>query len=160
VLVSLNAWRFVAILLSALAMGMKLAHALELPPKLAMPADLYLAVQTSLYGVFAIVGPIFEVGALLCVSITAFLVRRTPAFRCTLASVAAICVSLAVWLLFVLPANGHINQWAATQVIPPDWMRWRAQWQYGQAASFALHLLGFSALVYSVVREAVSGSNR
>ena len=38
--------RFVAVILSALAMGMKLAHAFELPAKLALEPDLYLAVQT------------------------------------------------------------------------------------------------------------------
>jgi hypothetical protein len=56
--------RFLAIMLSALAMGMHLAHAFELPPKLMWEPTLYLAVQTTLYPTFGRVGPLLEVGAL------------------------------------------------------------------------------------------------
>jgi len=52
-----------------------------------------------------------------------------------------------------MPANAHINQWAATQVMPADWARWRAQWQYAQATTFVVHLMGLSALLYSVLKE-------
>jgi hypothetical protein len=145
--------RFVAIMLSALAMGMHLAHTFELPPKLLWEPSMYLAVQTSLYPVFGTVGPFLEVGSLIAVSILANALRGTPAFRSTLVSAVAILLSLAVWLVFVMPANGHINEWAATQVMPEDWSRWRAQWQYGQAASFLLHIVGLSALLSSVLGE-------
>lgn len=150
---SIKTLRLLTIVLAALAMGMHLAHALELPPKLAWEPDLYLTVQMSLYRLFGTLGPIFELGALLGTALLASRLRHRPAFPLTLASSVAILLSLTVWLLFVLPANGQINAWASTQVAPPDWMRWRAQWQIAQAASFGIHLLGFTALVYSVVKE-------
>lgn len=154
---SIKSLRLVTIILAALAMGMHLAHALELPPKLAWEPDLYLAVQVSLYRLFGTLGPFLEIGALLGAALLTARLRQRPAFPFTLASAVAILLSLVVWLLFVLPANGQINAWAATQVAPADWMRWRAQWQIAQAASFGIHLLGFTALVYSVIRETGDG---
>jgi hypothetical protein len=50
---------FTAILLAALAMGMHLAHVLELGPKLGWDITLYLPVQTSLYKLFGTIGPVF-----------------------------------------------------------------------------------------------------
>jgi hypothetical protein len=36
---------------------------------------------------------------------------------------------------------------------PLDWTRWRAQWQLAQAATFVLHLVGFSVLLRSIIRD-------
>ena len=150
---TIKRWRFLTLILAALAMGMHLAHALELPPKLGWEADLYLAVQSSLYRLFGTLGPILELGALLSASALAYRLRQRPAFGLTLGSVVAILLALIVWVALVLPANAQLTRWAATQITPPDWQRWRAQWQLAQAALFVLHLMGFSSLAYSVVRE-------
>ena len=80
-----------------------------------------------------------------------------PAFRLTLTSVIAITCSLLVWVIFVLPANGHINAWADSQAAPQDWTHWRDRWQWGQTATFVLHFIGLNALVYSIVRETPAG---
>lgn len=147
-------WRFIALILAALTMGMHLAHALELPPKLQWEPGLYLAVQTSLYGLFGTLGPILEIGALISVAILAFLVRhRRPAFPYTLVSAIMIVFALILWAVVVMSANLQISQWQAPSAIPADWTRWRDQWQFGQATIFVLHLIGFSALVGSVVVE-------
>lgn len=152
---NLKTWRFITILLAALAMGMKLAHTLELIPKLQFEPEFYIAVQTSLYSVFGKVGPFLELGALVAAIILAYKLRhRKPAFQYTLVSVITIVCSLAVFLIFAMPANAHINEWSATQVMPDDWMHWAAQWQYAQMTTFILHLIGFSSLITSVIREA------
>ncbi len=149
--------RFATILLAALAMGMKLTHAFELAPKLEWSPDLYLAVQTSLYRVFGRIGPFLEVGAFLCAATLAYRLRGQRAFAFTLVGALSILASLTVWVVFVLPANGHINAWAASGTMPEDWMHWRAQWQYGQAATFALHLTALSALVASILGDTPRG---
>ena len=150
--------RFIALILAALAMGMHFAHALELPAKLQWEPDLYLAVQTSLYGLFGTLGPVIEIGALIAVSILAYVVRqRRPAFPLTIVSVSMIVLALIVWFAIVLPANRQINLWLTTEALFPDWTRWRDQWQYGQSAIFVLHLIGFSALVGSVTMETTDG---
>ncbi len=149
----IRTWRFISLLLAALAMGMHLAHALELTPKLQWTPELYFQVQTTLYEWFGRIGPIFEVGALICVSILAFrLGRGRPAFRFTLTSSITIVLALLVWVIFVLPANSHIFLFQAGN-LSSDWTRWRDQWQYGQAGIFLLHLIGFSSLIWSVIVE-------
>jgi hypothetical protein len=149
-----NLLRFVAMLLGALAMGMHLAHALELAPKLQWDADVYRAVQGTLYVWFGRIGPVLEIGALIAVGALAFRLRgRRPAFGLSATSFVMLLLSLVTWALVVLPANAQLAAWAASQPISGDWMQWRAQWQYGQAGIFGLHLVGFSALLRSVLVE-------
>lgn len=144
---------FSALLLAALAMGMHFAHVLELAPKLQWDVPLYLPVQTSLYKLFGTIGPVIEIGALIVISILAYQLRgRGLVFTRTAFSAGMIVLALVTWALVVLPANGQINQWQV-DVFPPDWTRWRDQWQFGQAGIFVLHLLGFSSLLLSVIPE-------
>ena len=58
----LRAWRFLTLVLAALALTMTSAHVLELPQKMAYPPDLYAAVNTTLYRYFATVGAVWEYG--------------------------------------------------------------------------------------------------
>ena len=64
-------------------MGMHLAHALgSLRPKLKWDPALHIAVQSTLYKAFGIVGPILEFGALIAVSLLAWKLRaKRGAFR-------------------------------------------------------------------------------
>jgi hypothetical protein len=66
----------------------------------------------------------------------------------------ALCFALAfvVWLAFTNPVNVQVAQWQINS-IPADWSRWRMQWEYSHAVRFALHLIGFSLLLYSVLLE-------
>jgi hypothetical protein len=149
---SLNALRFVALLLAALALGMHLAHALELAPKRAWDGELFLAVQSSLYVWFGRLGPLFEVGALLAVSSLAWRLRGRPSGRAAALSAAVLVLALVAWWWLVLPAHAQIRQWTA-EALPADWTRWRDQWQFGQAGIFALHLVAFPALLLAVLRD-------
>ena len=156
----LRSLRTAALLLAALAMGMHLAHALELWPKLKWDPALYIAVQSTLYKLFGTVGPVLEVGALVAVSLLAWKLRaRKRAFALTFASACALGLALLTWALLVLPANGPLMEWAAAagRNPPPDWKRFRDQWQIGQAFIFFVHLAGFSALVWSIVGETDNG---
>ena len=42
---------------------------------------------------------------------------------------------------------------AAPETVPSLWHALRNRWEYGHAIGFALHLLGFCALVVSLIRE-------
>jgi hypothetical protein len=145
--------RFVALVLAALTVGMKLAHVLELYPKLQWGPELYYPVQTSLYRVFAVVGPIVDVGAIASIAVLAGWLRKRPAFGYTLAAGCSMIVSLILWAVIVAPANGHIQEWTSTHAVAADWARWRAAWQYGQSGSFAFDLTGFCLLLISVLKE-------
>src|SRR5262249_59796352 len=58
--VMFHAALFVAIVLSAVGMGLSLAHALELPGKRRLSRDAYFAVQTIYYPGFTIAAPLAE----------------------------------------------------------------------------------------------------
>lgn len=74
-------WRFVALMLTALTMGLAFAHALELRPKLEYEPWLYLKLHRTLYWGFGTIGGAVDVGALLAAIVLAFVVRgRHPAF--------------------------------------------------------------------------------
>jgi hypothetical protein len=151
---SLKGLRFSALILAALTVGMRFAHVLELPPKLAWEdAELFLTVQTSLYTLFGIVGPIVDIGAVLSAFALAFMLRGRPSFRYTLAGAISFTLTLVVWLLVVFPATPHFAEWTTTSVVPADWMMWRSQWQFGQAGGFVLDLTGFCLLLISVIRD-------
>jgi hypothetical protein len=67
----------------------------------------------------------------------------------------ALALSLALWAGLVAPVN---SEWAdALRAGPASasvaYVELRSRWEYGHMVAFAAWLAGFSALVYSVVRE-------
>lgn len=150
--ITVNFWRFTTLTLTALTMGLTFAHALEALPKLRWDGALYLSVQANLYYLFGRVGAAVEVGAIVAAFILAALVRgRGKVFGWTLVGAFILLASLVVWFLWVAPVNAQTGAWQEAGVVPPDWMRWRNQWEVAQAACFVLHLVGFGALVRSVL---------
>jgi Domain of unknown function (DUF1772) len=154
-------WRFITITLAALSMGMAFCHVLELPAKMNYPASLYLTIQHSLYREFGSFPGIFsEVGAIVCAIALTFLVRkRRPAFNWTLAGAIFLALALIVWFSFVAPMNAQFAKWTVDS-IPADWTRVRNQWEYSHATRFILQLIGFSALLISVLVETSKNRSR
>jgi hypothetical protein len=151
----LRTWRFITLILAALDMGMAFCHALELPAKMNYPPSLYVAVQHTLYQAFGTIpGASVEIGAILSAVVLVFLVRkRRPAFQLTLAGALLLSVAFfVVWIMFVAPVNAEIAKWTVESV-PPDWTRWRDQWEYSHATRFVLQLIGFGTLVLGLLLE-------
>ncbi len=145
--------RLLALILAALTVGMKLAHLLELAPKLQWDASLYFPVQTTLYRVFGVAGPVVDFGAIGCLLALTILLRGRMSFPLTTAALAGMVVSVAIWLVVVAPANGPLTSWTAARAVPPDWIYWRARWQFGQAACFVFDFAAFVVLSVSILRE-------
>lgn len=149
----IRAWRFVTILLTALLMGMTFSHVLEMPAKMQYDPGLYLVVHRSLYVAFGwpYLGAFIELGAVLTAVVLVYLVRKEN-FACYLTLLGAVCLvaGLVVYFVFIEPANTAMRA-MAIQAPPYDWDAWRRQWEYGHAVHFALHLIGFSALVLSAL---------
>lgn len=159
----LKTWRFLTLLLAALALTAESAHVLELPQKMAFDAAMYAAVNGSLYRWFAIVGGAWQLGSILAAALLVFLVRgRRPSFRWTV--IGAVCLALAfgVWLSVVAPVNAEIEKTlqAAPASVPARWMQLRGRWEYGHVAGFVVQLLGLSALLVSVLVEVPGNSRR
>jgi hypothetical protein len=148
---SVKIWRFASIYLTAITLSLTFSHLLEMPRKLNYDQELCRSVQHTLYLYFAVVGAPAELGAVLCLGVLCFLVRgRGRSFWLTLT--AAFCVGggLAVWFAFVSPANAQMAQWT-TLPLPESWLDTRRQWEFGHAASAILDLIGFAALIASVL---------
>lgn len=143
----------VSLVCAALTMGLTVAHVLELFPKMSFGPVLWTTVEHNLYGYFALVGGSLEVATVVLLVCLLVVVRRTrPVHWFVPVSAGAFAAALASWFAVVQPANAHIGSWAL-DAIPPDWTRWRAQWEYGHAIGFVLMLAGFLALVAGVLQE-------
>jgi hypothetical protein len=154
--VSVRLWRFITLLLAALALTMESAHVLELPQKMQYDAQLYAAVNGTLYRYFAIVGGTYQVTSIVAAAVLAMLLRkRQPAFKWAAAGALFLVLAFAIWLAVVAPVNSAVSDAlrSAPGSVPALWIELRYRWEYGHAAGFVVQVLGFSALVLSVVQE-------
>ena len=146
-------WRFIVLLLAALSLTMESAHVLELPQKIEYSPQLYAAVNGSMYRYFAIVGGFYQIVSIVLAVVLAYLVRkRRPSFRWTLAGAVLLAAAFGIWMAAVQPVNLEIGR-TVPAAIPNAWMNLRYRWEYGHAAGFLVQLLGFSALLVSVLVE-------
>lgn len=146
--------RFITLVLAALSLTMESAHVLELPQKMNYEAQMYAAVNTTLYRYFAVVGGIYQVGAILAAAVLTFVVRRNRRMlRWSLAGAVGLGLAFGIWLTVVMPVNREIEAAlsATPEAVPGLWMTLRERWEYGHAAGFVAQLVGFCALVISVL---------
>ena len=133
------------------------AHVLELPQKMKYTAEMYSAVNTTLYRSFAIVGGSYQIGSIVSAVVLTTILRRRPViFRWALLGTMLLIAAFVSWLILVQPVNRQVEAAlaASPQTVPSLWMQLRDRWEYGHATGFVLHLAGFCALVMSVVRDA------
>ena len=65
---------------------------------------------------------------------------------------ACVAAGLLVWLAVVSPANTQMAAWQGVP-LPADWTVVRTHWEWGHAVSAMLDLVGFGALVLSVILD-------
>lgn len=107
----LHALQVLALLLVAIAMALSLAHALELPGKLRLPREAYIAVQPMYYPGFTIGGLVGEFGGILA---TFLLLIATPSGTASF------------WLIFVALITllaMHAVYWVLTHPVNGFWLR-------------------------------------
>jgi hypothetical protein len=151
----LRGLRFLTIMLGALSLSLNVAHLLELPQRMKFDRDLWVRVTVveEVYRLFGSVGAVFEIGAIVAACALAFVVRgRGAASRLALGGAACLALAFGSWLTFVAPANAEFARWL-TGPIPPDWARWRDQWEYTHAINTAIKAAGLSLLVLSALVE-------
>jgi hypothetical protein len=160
------------ILIVAIAVTCTLAHALELPGKLRLSKDAYLAMQPIYYPGFTIAGGVGEVGGLVT---TLFLTLLMPVasaqFWLTLGAFLALLCMHALYWLITHPIN---NFWLKDFELKgmgqgffsfdpikrdddqaaPEWTVLRDRWEYSHVVRAAFALLGLTLLVTAAVIEA------
>jgi hypothetical protein len=145
--------RFISTYLTAITLSLTFCHLLEMPRKMQYGEALYMSVQHSLYLSFGLVGVFAEVGAVVfLVALCIMLRKHGPTFYATLIATVCVGTGLAIWIAFVSPANTQMAQWSAVP-LPANWTDVRKQWEFGHAVSAILDLIGFGALVISVLLD-------
>ncbi|MET4699962.1 uncharacterized membrane protein YidH (DUF202 family) [Constrictibacter sp. MBR-5] len=141
--------RFLALLLTALALIPGGAHLAELPGKMALDREAYFTVQ-QIYAGWSHFG-ILLIGALLTTLALALLLYRraerpAPAFLAFL----LVAINLAVFFVCTFPANQSTGNWT---MITADWAALRLQWEYSHAANALVMLAAFVCLLFDTVRR-------
>jgi hypothetical protein len=155
-----------SILIVAIAMGMALAHALELPGKLRLPKEQYLAVQAIYYPGFTF-GGIAEPLSMIATALLVFLVPAgSSSFWLTLGAWVALVLMQAIFWIFIQPVNnfwlkdiglqgagktffgfGSIDPVRSGQA---DWTYLRDRWDYSHLARAGLAVAAFVLLVTAI----------
>jgi hypothetical protein len=152
----MQGWSFLTLVLAALAIGAPLAHALEMPVRRTYDAALWVAVTHTLYFYFGTVGGAIEVAAVIATVAWAVLVARwrpapVAARGWALAGAGCLLLAHALFWLLVEPMNREFATWTP-EAVPPDWTRFRDQWEFTHATRAALFFLGFCVVLASVFR--------
>ena len=152
----IKATRFVALLLAALTLGLGFCHLMQLPSRMGWDQYLWVGstVQGGLYAMFGSVGAIIGIVAIVVLFILAYLVREhgRPGFGLALAAAVLFAAAFALWWVLVYPANVELAKWVNGPV-PADWTETRARWEWGHASIAVIELLGFAALIWSVLAD-------
>lgn len=145
---------YVSLLLVALALGPGLAHVLELPNKIGLPAQEYLTVQ-QIYRGWAWLGAILfaALGSTLAVAVSVREIRR--AFSLALVAFFCLAAQLAVFFIFTYPTNRLTENWT---FLPDGWEGLRIRWEYSHAVSALLVFTALAALVGSLLAAAREGA--
>lgn len=133
-------------------MATAFGHLLEMPATMNVSGPLWLTFQQTLYPAFAVVGGPIELAAIIATALLAFLARGHKGwFGLTLTAAILLTISFAVVRLgLVNPVNAKTASWTVGS-IPPDWQRWRTQWECSQAVRFILQFSAFYALAVSML---------
>jgi hypothetical protein len=143
----------VAVVLTALTMGLEFAHVLEWPQKQHYPGPLYVYLQESLYVWFGNLGGVVYVLAVATTVTGALLIRRDRERRWQVGAAALLqVVALASFLTVVYPVNLRLPVGSAGTV-PADWTTLRDRWELGHTVGFALFTTSFVLLVLAATRE-------
>jgi hypothetical protein len=143
----LRTTRFLAVVLTALALVPAGAHLFELPNKIGLSQEHYFIVQ-GIYRGWALFGlvlfPAVRVDLVL-----AILQRHAPApFWLALTGFLAMAATLAIFFTWTYPANVATSNW---MVAPADWAELRRHWEYAHATNAVLTLIALCAVTLSVL---------
>lgn len=130
----LGTCRFLALIVTAVALIPGGAHLFELPNKLGLAQDDYFVVQ-GIYRGWALFGAVIIPAALANLALAILLRRDRRAFWLAFAAFLLIAASLAVFFTWTFPANQATANWT---VAPANWATLRLQWEYSHAINAVL----------------------
>ena len=139
--------QFLAVVLTAFALVPLGAHLASLPNKINLTAEQYFVVQSSYAGWFLFA--FAQIPSVIVAFALAFMLRADAVpFRLAVLGAVCMAATLAVYFVWVNPANLATNQWTT---IPEHWETLRRHWEYGHAASAILNMVALGAITAAVV---------
>jgi hypothetical protein len=142
--------RFLAIVLTGLAVIAPAAHLFELPGKIDMSASDYFVVQRIYLG-WWMVGLLLPAAFIANLGLAIAVRHDSSAFWPAIAAMALIAVNLVIFVIWTQPANAATENWA---VRPENWEALRRQWEYSHAVNAGVTLLAFCAATLAALRGA------
>ena len=140
--------KFLAIVLTALALIPGGAHFFALPNKIFLSEANYFVVQ-NIYRGWALFG-IVLFGAVFANTALAWAMRGRHAFVFVMVNLVCLVATLLIFFAFTFPANQVTNNWTE---VPADWQQLRWQWEVSHAVNAVIAFFGFCALVMSTLVE-------
>ena len=140
--------RFLAVLVTGLALIAPGAHVYELPRKIVLPMEQYFVVQ-GIYRGWWIPGLLLP-AALVADLALAYAVRADRlAFSLALGAAALLALNLAIFVIWTQPVNSVTNNWL---VQTGDWQALRRQWEFSHAVNAGVTLLAFCLATLAALR--------
>jgi amino acid permease len=138
---------FLAIMLTAIAMGAGLAHLFELPNKINISAADYLTVQRN-YDNWWIVGLSVPLAFISVLGLAISLRGTGTPFTFALIAVVLLVGEMVAFWGFTAPVNRATENWT---MLPSNWEELRDQWEYSHAVRAILYVVAMGMLVMSVL---------
>ena len=140
--------RFLAVVISGLALIAPAAHAFELLNKIGLPKEDYFVVQ-QIYRGWWMVGLLLPLAFLANIGNAVALRADRTAMMLSIAAAALIALNLVIFVLFTQPANAATQNWT---VQPQNWEALRVQWEYSHAVNAAVNFIAFCCAALASTR--------
>jgi amino acid permease len=140
--------KFLAVILTGLALVAPAAHAFELLNKIGLPKDEYFVVQ-QIYSGWWMVGLLLPLAFIANIGNAIALRADNTAMVFSVAAAALIALNLVIFVLFTQPANAATQNWTAQ---PDNWETLRMQWEYSHAANAGVTFIAFCCAVLASTR--------
>jgi len=131
--------RFLAVLVTGLALIAPGAHLYEMANKMTLARDQYFIVQ-SIYTGWWIAGFLLPLSFIANLALAWVAAGNRTARLLALAAALCIAINLAIYYVFTYPANLATNNWTA---MPSDWEILRRQWELSHAVNAGVTLAAF-----------------
>lgn len=137
---------YIALLATAVAFGAALAHALELPNKIALGRESYFLIQ-SVYSGWDKLAVVLLV-QLLAILAVVYLHRQRLVRIAALLALAGLVAAQVIFWLFTYPANAATANWT---LAPVNWQQLRVQWEYSHLAGAVCQLVALTAMFVAAI---------
>jgi hypothetical protein len=140
--------RFLATIVTGLAVIAPGAHLFELPGKIHMSGDDYFVVQRIYLG-WWMIGLFLPAAFIANVALAVVVRHDRQAFWFAAAAASLIVVNLLIFMVWTQPANATTQNWG---VRPEHWQALRQQWEYSHAVNAGVTFLAFCATTLATLR--------